>query len=56
VSTNAAPSTSPAPGSTLTMPRRARTRAEDRAGRIDDERRLNAAGLHNDSNVDPPPF
>ena len=56
VSTTAASSTSAAPGSTLTMPRRARTRAEDRASRIDDERRLNAAELQGNSNADPPPF
>jgi hypothetical protein len=56
VATNAAPSTSTAPASTLTMPRRGRTRAEDRAGRINDERRLNAAELQDNSNADPPPF
>jgi hypothetical protein len=36
--------------------RRGRTRAEDRAGRINDERRPNAAELQDNSNADPPPF
>jgi hypothetical protein len=31
----------PAPNAGLTMPRRTRTRAQDRARRIDDERNLN---------------
>jgi hypothetical protein len=52
VTTEAGRSTAAAPGLGLTMPRRARTRAEDRAARIDDERRLNALELQ----ADPPPF
>jgi hypothetical protein len=52
----AAGDASAVPRSTLTMPRRKRTRAEDRAQRIDDERCRNAAELQANSLRDPPPF
>ncbi len=56
VAMNGATSTLAAPSSGLTMPCRARTRAEDRASRIQDERRLNAAILEATPDEEPPPF